>query len=217
LTSFGIEGPLIAAAIAITAASAGIFVANRRRRLLVPVCGAILVSVTLLGLVPELVRQSGAVLPLALMAAAYLLLTLLDRKGYPVCPSCSHGDAFAATLIVATGVHAFVDGWGMTAAQTDHAVPYAVGAAILFHKIPEGLALGGLLRSAFIPAPRAILLATVAELPTIAGGWLGLHAEPGPWTSHALAVAAGTFLFFGIHAIEGWRARANLHSTPRLP
>jgi zinc transporter ZupT len=217
LTSFGIEGPLVAAATAIAAAAGGIFVASRRRRMLVPLSGAILVSVTLLGLVPELVRQSGALLTLSLMAAAYLSLTVLDRKGYPVCPSCSHGEAFAVTLIVATGIHAFVDGWGMTAAQTDHAVPYAIGAAILFHKIPEGLALGGLLRGAFMPPPRAIMLAAAAELPTIAGGWLGLHAEPGAWTSYALAVAAGTFLFFGIHAIEGWRARANLHSAPRLP
>lgn len=191
--------------------------ASRRRRLLVPLSGAILVAVTVFGLVPELIRQSGFVFPLGLMAAAYLVLTALDRMGYPVCPSCSHGEAFATTLILATGLHAFVDGWGMTAAETEHAVPYAIGGAILFHKIPEGLALGGLLRGAFLTPARALLLAAAAELPTVAGGYLGLHAEPGPWTSHALSLAAGTFLFFGIHAIEGWRARANLHSTPRLP
>jgi zinc transporter ZupT len=217
LTSPGIEAPLAAAAIAIVGAIAGIFLANRRHGLLVPLSGAILVAVTLFGLVPELIRQIGFVLPLALMVAAYLCLTVLDRMGYPVCPSCSHGEAFAVTLIIATGLHAFVDGWGMTAAETDHAVPYAIGGAILFHKIPEGLALGGLLRGAAIPPGRAILLVAMAELPTIAGGYLGLHAQPGPWTTHALSIAAGSFLFFGIHAIEGWRARANLHSAPRLP
>jgi len=186
---------------------------RRSGRLLVPLSGAILVAVTVFGLVPELVRQSGYAIPFALMATAYVILTILDRRGFPVCPSCSHGEEFATALIVAAGIHAFVDGWGMAAADTGHTVPLAVGGAIVFHKIPEGLALGGLLRGAAIPASRAMLLATAAEVPTILGGYAGLHSTPGPWTNYALALAAGTFFFFGIHAIEGWRARTNLQST----
>lgn len=209
MTPNGIAGPLAATAIAITGAAVGIVLTGRRGRWLVPLSGLILVAVTVFGLVPELIRQSGLVIPLALMAAAFLALTLLDRNGYPICPSCSHGEEFATTLLVAAGLHAFVDGWGMTAAA-----PVAVGGAILFHKIPEGLALGGLLRGASMRPSRALLLAAAAETPTLAGGYLGLHSQPGPWTNYALAIAAGTFLFFGLHAIQGWRARANLQSGP---
>ncbi len=212
LTLSGIFGPLLAAAIAILCAIAGIRIAGHRARLLVPASGAILVAVTVFGLVPELVQVAGLVTPLVLMGLAYLVLTVLDRKGYPVCPSCSHGEAFAETFILATGIHAFVDGWGMSAVEAGHIAPMAIGGAILFHKIPEGLALGGLLRGAPLRPSRAIAFAILAEAPTVAGGFAGLHAAPGVWVTYALAVASGSFLFFGVHAVEGWWIRTNLQS-----
>ncbi len=217
MTLPGIVGPLLAAGIAILCAIAGILFTGHRARLLVPVSGAILVAVTVFGLVPELVHQGGFAIPLVLMATAYLVLTALDKNGYPVCPSCSHGEAFAEAFIVATGVHAFVDGWGMTAVEAGHVAPMAISGAILFHKIPEGLALGGLLRSAALRPRRAILFAILAEAPTVLGGFAGLRAAPGIWMTWALSLAAGTFFFFGIHAIEGWRIRTNLQSGTRLP
>jgi len=217
LISPGIQGPLAATLIALLGAAAGIRLVRRPGRLLVPLSGAILVAVTVFGLVPELVRELGYVVPFALMASAYLALSVLDRQGFPVCPSCSHGEEYAATLLAAAGIHAFVDGWGMAAADTGRTVPLAIGAAIVFHKIPEGLALGGLLRGASIPPARAMLLAAAAESPTLLGGLAGLHSAPGRWTNYAFALAAGTFFFFGIHAIEGWRIRANLQTADRRP
>lgn len=212
LTFSGILGPLLAAAIAILCAIVGIRIASHRARLLVPASGAILVAVTVFGLVPELVRDAGLLAPLVLMGLAYGGLTVLDRLGYPVCPSCSHGETFAEAFMVATGVHAFVDGWGMSAVTSGHIAPMAIGGAILFHKIPEGLALGGLLRGAPLRPSRAIAFAIIAELPTVAGGFVGLRSAPGTWMTYALAVAAGTFLFFGVHAVEGWWIRTNLQS-----
>ena len=203
----GIAGPLAAAAVALAGAVAGILFAGRRARHLVPLSGALLIAVTVLGLVPELIRQSGPALSLALLVLAYVVLTVLDRHGLPVCPSCSHGEAFAPTLIAATGVHAFVDGWGMTAIHGGQIVPFAIGGAILLHKLPEGLALGGLLRSGGITSSRAILFGILAEAPTIAGGYAGIHSPPGVWLNYALALAAGTFLFLGVHAVTGWRRR----------
>ena len=217
LTLSGIFGPVVATGIAILCAIAGIVIASHRARLLVPVSGVILVGVTLFELVPELVHAAGYLIPLALIAAAYLTLTLLDKLGYPVCPSCSHGEAFAEAFIMATGLHAFVDGWGMSAVSAGHIAPMAIGGAILFHKIPEGFALGGPLRGARLRPSRAILFAVAAEAPTVAGGFVGLHAAPGSWMTYILAVAAGTFLFFGVHAVEGWWIRTNLQSGSRLP
>jgi zinc transporter ZupT len=79
----------------------------------------------------------------------------------------------------------------------------AIAAAILLHKIPEGLALGTMLR---ISTPRlagAAGLLLLSELPTVAGGMAGRSAPPG-WVSYPLAVAGGTFLFLGMHAVRGW-------------
>jgi len=212
LTPSGIVGPLAAAAIALAGAAAGIWIVGHRARLLVPLSGALLVAVTALGLVPELIKQTGPAAPLALIATAYLALTLLDHQGLPVCPSCSHGEDFAPTLVIATGIHAFVDGWGMSAVPPGPLVPVAIGGAILLHKIPEGLALGGMLRSGGIRPRHALLYAALAEASTIIGGIVGLYATPGVWLNYALALAAGTFLFLGVHAITGWRAGLNLQS-----
>ena len=88
---------------------------SARARRLVPVSGALLAGTAVFGLVPELAREIGWPVTLGLVAAAYAGLTILDKQGYPVCPSCSHGEGFAFALIVATGLHAFVDGWGMAA------------------------------------------------------------------------------------------------------
>ncbi|HXJ41138.1 MAG TPA: ZIP family metal transporter [Bryobacteraceae bacterium] len=202
---------MAAALIAVAGAGAGIWLAGHRARRLIPLSGALLVAVTALGLVPEIVKQGGFT-PILLIAAAYAALSWLDHHGLPVCPSCSHGEAFAPTLLVAVGIHAFVDGWGMSAVQAGRIVPMAIGGAILLHKIPEGLALGGLLESGSIPPWRALLFAIMAEAPTVLGGYIGLRATPGAWLNYALALAAGTFLFLGVHAITGWRARINLHS-----
>lgn len=191
--------PLAAALLAIVCAVAGVALAQgRRARILVPVSGALLAGVAVFGLIPELVREIGWLAGLGLVAVGFGLLTVLDRMGYPVCPSCQHGEKFAGSLVLATAVHAFVDGWGMVAVGNHGAVPAAIAMAILIHKIPEGLALGAMLRAA---APdTAVLLAILAEVTTLAGGAAGLVAMPGNWVNYPLALAAGTFLFLGLHA-----------------
>ncbi len=182
-------------------ACAGIALAGgRRARILVPISGALLAGVAVFGLIPELVHEIGWIAGPLLVAAGYGLLTLLDGLGYPVCPSCRHGEKFAGSLVLATAVHAFADGWGMVATANRGAVSAAIGAAILIHKIPEGLALGAMLR---VSEPRfAVWLAIVAEAPTVLGGAVGLQTLPGIWVNYPLAVAAGTFLFLGLHAVR---------------
>lgn len=194
--------PVLAALIAILGALTGIALAGgRRARFLVPVSGALLAGVAVFGLLPEVLQQIGWVAGLGLAAAGYGLLTLLDRMGYPLCPSCSHGEEFAGSLVLATALHAFADGWGMVAIGDHGAVPAAIVTAMLLHKIPEGLALGAMLRAT---EPRfAIPLAVGAELPTVLGGMTGRWGTPAGWIGYPLAVAAGTFLFLGLHAVLG--------------
>jgi zinc transporter ZupT len=173
---------------------------GKRARWLVPVSGALLAGVAVLGLIPELGVAIGWVRTLVLAGGGYALLAWLDHRGYPVCPSCSHGEKFTTSLVVATAVHAFVDGWGMAATEAEARVGVAIGVAIFLHKIPEGLALGTMLRVSTARTGTAALLLVLAELPTVAGGFTGLHGTPGIWVNYPLAVASGTFLFLGLHA-----------------
>ncbi len=167
-------------------------------RRLVPVSGALLLGTALFGLIPELAGEIGWPITLAFVATGFGLLTLLDKLGYPVCPSCSHGEGFAVALMLATAVHAFVDGWGLSASTT-------LGPAILFHKLPEGLALGGMLRAAEGRTGRAVAFAAGAEISTVVGGFVGSRVPQGPWLYWPLALAGGTFLFLGVHAMERMR------------
>jgi zinc transporter ZupT len=123
-------------------------------------------------------------------------------RGYAVCPSCSHGEKFAGSLVAATAVHAFIDGWGIAAARSLGAAGAAITGAILLHKAPEGLALGGLLRQSTPRAATAVALCVAAEAPTIAGGAVGFWGTPPGWMEFVLAAVSGMFLFLGVHAIS---------------
>ncbi|HVW83353.1 MAG TPA: hypothetical protein VHB50_01685, partial [Bryobacteraceae bacterium] len=167
------------------------------------VSGALLTAVAILGLFPELIGQIGWISTLLCAGAGYGILAVLDHRGYPVCPSCSHGEKFAGSLAAATAFHAFVDGWGVVAARDQGPISGAIMTAILLHKVPEGMALGAMLRASTRRAVTAVGLCCVAELPTVFGGATGLWAAPQKWVGYPLALVAGTFVFLGLHAIQG--------------
>ena len=73
----------------------------------------------------------------------------------------------------------------------------AFAAALLLHKIPEGLALGTILRASVDRAWKAFALCAAVELSTVVGGATGLWLTPADWVSYPLAIAGGTFLFLG--------------------
>ena len=193
-TSSALIAPTAAAIIAILFALAGMALVNgRRARFLMPLSGLVLVGVAALGLIPELFQELGWRLGLTLVAAGFCGVAVLEHIE----------EKFAHSLVAATALHAFVDGWGMVAVGDRGALSTAVVTAMLIHKVPEGLALGTMLRAT---APRvAILLAMAAELPTIGGGAAGRWAVPAQWVDYPLAIAAGAFLFLGIHAQRGVR------------
>ncbi len=170
--------------------------------LLIKISGALLAAVALFGLLPELIGDLGWIRTLPLVATGYGVLMLLDHNGYAVCPSCSHGETFAGSLVAATAVHAFIDGWGLVASRGQGTVSSAIVVAILVHKAPEGLALGAMLRASSPTMLTAAILCCAAELPTIAGGAAGLWITPPGWIDSILAVVAGMFLFLGIHALR---------------
>jgi len=83
--------------------------------------------------------------------------------------------------------------------------------AIGAHKIPEGLALGIMVRAALRSPANALLYNAAAQSFTLGGAVLeGVLAPylPQNFLSALLALAGGGFLYLGGHAIHGeWRRR----------
>ena len=205
---------MLAAVLAMACAAIGIVASGgRRARFLVPLSGALLAGVALFALIPETAREIGWPVSLLTAAAGFGLLTVLDQRGFPVCPSCSHSHGFSGPLVAATAIHAFVDGWGMIAvrASSPHDVYVAILTAFLLHKIPEGLALGAILRMSTGRVAPALGLAILAELPTLLGGAVGLWEAEARWVHYPLALAGGAFLFLGLHAVKAWLTPAHSH------
>ncbi|MEO8098041.1 MAG: ZIP family metal transporter [Acidobacteriota bacterium] len=172
----------------------------------------------------ESLQWSGAVLWLA---SGCLLLFAIDRYVYPVCPTCSpahdhehcsttlHG--FAAPLLLASALHAALDGWSVSASQDDVVLGAGFFTAIAAHKIPEGLALGVISRAALGSRRAAFLWCLLAESATLLGaaveGVLAPHL--GRNSLHALlALAGGSFLYLGWHAVHGEYRRSG--ASPAL-
>src|ERR1700733_2484268 len=147
---------------------------GRHTRMLIPLSGGLLIGVAAFGLIPELIGDIGWLRGVALVAAGYMMLKILDKFVFSVCPTCAHDHSheacieplhgFAGPLLAATTIHAFVDGWGLVAVQVGTETPGAVtafAAALLLHKIPEGLALGTMLRASIQNGRRAFALCAV--------------------------------------------------------
>lgn len=179
--------------------------------------GVVFIVVSLLWVIPEAASQQGW-LPAALwVGAGFALVWAIDHFVYPICPSCSHTHhhddcsaplhGFAAPLLVAIGVHAFLDGWGVAASQhSSDFVRLAFLLGIGFHKLPEGLALGAIVRASMASHWKSLAACLAAEGMTIAGGAVAfgvaahMHVS---WAGFLLAAAAGIFIYLGYHAIKG--------------
>ncbi len=158
-------------------------------------------------------RWPGA---LACLFGGLALLWFVDRYVYPVCPACApahdhnhcatrlHG--FATPLLAAAALHSALDGWTAMAAQGQTGVGAALAFGIAAHKIPEGLALGVIARAALLSRSAALTWCVVAQAATLAGA--GFESVLAPYVGSQglhvlLAVAGGSFLYLGGHAIHG--------------
>jgi zinc transporter ZupT len=190
-------------------------------RLVVPFSAGVLVGVALFGVLPELALQAGWAISLLLFGAGYGLLIAIDRFGYPVCPTCAHDHdhsscatelhGFAAPLIAAAAVHSFLDGWSVATAQwaAPLGLRVAVPLAVALHKIPEGIALGGILSASVSSRPRALAWCILTEGSTLLGGVAGVLMAPRmgtTWMLYPLGLTAGWIFYLGFHAVhEEWK------------
>ena len=200
--------------------------AHRHARIVVPFSAGLLLGVAVLGLLPELGSEVGWWPSLALFAAGYALLLLVDRFAYPVCPTCAHDHdhascstelhGFAWPLIAGAALHSFLDGWSIVAAGRvgTPGLRIAVPLAIVLHKAPEGLALGGVLRASVKSRGTALAWCALAEGTTLVGAALCLvmsETVGSKWIGYPLGITAGWLAYLGYHAVhQEWKRRGAL-------
>jgi zinc transporter ZupT len=215
----------MATSIGLAGAALGLWLTGMRQRarVVVPFSAGVLLGVAVFGLVPELAIESGWLPTLLLFTAGYGLLLFVNRRVYPVCPTCAHDHdhnacatelhGFALPLLVAAAVHSFFDGWSV--ATVEGSVPLGlrvvVPLAVGLHKLPEGIALGGIMRAALKTKTSAMAWCALAEGATLVGGAAGLLLTPHmgqSWMLYPLGVTAGWLFYLGFHAVhEEWKRR----------
>jgi zinc transporter ZupT len=127
------------------------------------------------------------------------------------CETVLHG--FAVPLLAASALHSFLDGWSIATAQmaAPLGIRVAVPLAVALHKIPEGIALGAIVRASIASRRRALMWSVLVESTTLVGGVLGLLIAPRlgtEWVIYPLGLAAGWLFYLGAHAVhEEWKRR----------
>jgi len=217
--------PLLATAVAWAGVAVGLWLTGLRQRVgpALAFSAGVLLGVSAFGLLPELAGANGWPASLLLFAAGYGLLLAINRFAYPVCPTCAHSHrhegcatelhGFGVPLIAAAAIHSFLDGWSIV--SVGEAAPLglriAVPLAVTLHKLPEGIALGGVLRAAVASRGQALVWSALAEGVTLLGAALGIALAPRlgfAWTSYPLGITAGWLFYLGYHAVhEEWKRR----------
>ncbi len=217
--------PAVATVAGIAGAALGLWLTGMRHRAqpMVPLTAGILLGVATFGLMPELGPKIGWLPALLLFAAGYGLLAALARTAHPVCPTCAHDHdhgacaaelhGFAGPLLAGAVLHSLLDGWSI--ASVERAAPLglriAAPVAIALHKLPEGIALGGIMRASLKSRHAAFAWCVIAEGSTIAGALLALLLAPGigtVWTTYPLGITAGWLFYLAMHALhEEWKHR----------
>lgn len=223
--------PSLITLIAVLSAAAGVWLTSFQglSRRLVPFGGGVLLGVALFWVLPEMAEFFTWQVAILWLACGFLLLAAIDRFVYPVCPACSHSHqheqcatrlhGFALPLLAAAALHSALDGWSAAASQSAGFSMALIG-GIGVHKIPEGLALGVIARASLGSRASALAWCALAQMATIAGA--GFESILAPHMSaqglHALlALAGGSFLYLGGHAVHGeLRRSGNLTLVPAL-
>jgi zinc transporter ZupT len=212
-----LSSALIVFSIAVVGVFAGVCLSaiHSISRGLVAFGGGVLVGVAAFWVLPELAIYFGWPGAVAWVFAGFATLWLTDRHLYPVCPSCSHTHdhdvcstrlhGFAAPVLIVAAFHSFLDGWILAASGQDSTTTLAAGVllGIAAHKLPEGMALGIIVRASVNRGGAALCI--LAETTTIAGAAVAILVAPALgslWAHALLALAAGSFLYLGYHAVH---------------
>jgi zinc transporter ZupT len=223
-SSFGFV--LLAFALAVGGGTLGAVLGTSHKRLcaLISLGAGTLLGVTLFAILPETFQALRGWQLLLALASGYVVFAVVSKYIFHVCPACaaSHFDEatthrfseIASAMMLALAIHCTVDGLAMSAGNEADGASSASGRIVVFsiilavcvHKIPEGLALGALLRGAGLATKGIILRVLAVEATTLLGGvigWLFFPQASSFWIAVALAHAGGGFIFLATHAVIG--------------
>jgi zinc transporter ZupT len=191
-------------------------IALHRLSLLVAAAMGTLLAVTLFDVLPD--AKQFLTWPTLLLACAsgYLLLWIVGKYVYHVCPACAVNDLERASpqlaqtammLMVALGLHCTMDGLGIAFGDNLLGHPdVGLMAGISVHKVPEGLALILLLLGAGIQRRKAIMWSLGVESITIVGGVVGFYlvnSTSTVWLGILFAHVGGGFFYMITSAVKG--------------
>ena len=217
---------MLAFALAVGGGVFGAVLGTSHKRLcaLISLGAGTLLGVTLFAILPETFQALKWWELLLGLASGYVVFSVISKYIFHVCPACaaSHFDEatthrfseIASAMMLALAIHCTVDGLAMAAGNDAEVASSASGRIVVFsiilavcvHKIPEGLALGALLRGAGLTTGGIVSRVVGVESTTLLGGLIGWLFFPHAshfWISLALAHAGGGFLFLATHAIIG--------------
>ena len=192
-------------------------VSRAKLEAIVHLAAGALLAITLLDVLPEAKRTLPWTSFLVAIAGGYLVLWLIGRFVFDVCPACAitHSDGNARSnarrnlylLAMALGVHCVLDGIAVVAGNgSESTANIGLLFGLALHKLPEGLALGLLLVGFGQRRRPALLVATGIESLTLVGGIVGSSWLL--WSSQiamgaAFAFVGGRFLSLVLNAVRG--------------
>jgi zinc transporter ZupT len=186
---------------------------------LISLAAGTLLGVTLFAIAPESLAGNPTWAVVLAAATGYALFFLISRYVHHVCPACaaSHFDAdatrhfseIATALIFALAIHSASDGVALgigREASSTEAADWSLFLALCVHKLPEGLALGGLLVGAGFGRARTLAWVAATEATTLLGGAIGflfLTQASTFWLGLIMAHIGGGFIYLAAHAVLG--------------
>jgi zinc transporter ZupT len=224
LGDFGsISGALLQPAVATLFAFVGIAagvalreIALHRLSLLVAAAMGTLLAVTIFDVLPDAKQFLGWPTLVLACASGYLLLWVIGKYVYHVCPACAVNElnqqagrelAKTAMMMVALGVHCTMDGLGIVFGDNLLGHPdLGLLAGLSVHKVPEGLALILMFLGAGFERKKAIAWALGVESMTLAGGAIGSYLVTSTstfWLGVLFAQVGGGFFYMIASTTKG--------------
>src|SRR3954467_11403294 len=135
----------------------------------------LLCGIALFWLLPETAQISGWTAALGLTAGFGAALAVLDH--YLIDEGWAKNENIVRPLPIATVIHSFLDGWSVRATAMNALTAVAVPIGLALHKIPEGIALGWIVRRALASTRNALIAGLSVEFLTLAGAFLEPKAD----------------------------------------
>jgi zinc transporter ZupT len=208
------------------------FASGARVQRVLPWTAGLLLGVSVFWILPEIAEDRGWTVTLALVISLVLVLALIDRYAYPLCPFClgnlhaqqacdSHPFArrtvaIGLPLLIVGCIHCFLDGWAIglarTGATTNAATAISYG--VIVHKLPESVAIGIVAARLTSTRLRAMAIVGLIQLSMLAGSVFSFVSAYRDIASLELfsIPACACLILFGFLALEDeWR----LHGVRR--